>query len=173
MFIPIFSVLAVATTIAVAYFFAQSHSLNKRLVVSALTSLVGVGAVFGGFQIAWKYSYDDALTFTEYWNGYETGVNFKDVQCYRDGSCVRKYDCDPYQVPVVKVRTTTDSQGNTKTETYTELETHYHSCPYSNVETSYYLDTSLGTMAIATNVMTGTPFRAGTPIPGGQQTAPV
>lgn len=71
------------------------------------------------------------------------------VPCERDGSCSNTYSCDPYQVTVTKTRTVyagTDSNGNSqyRTETYTEEETRYHSCPYATEEFDYWVQADFG-----------------------------
>lgn len=108
----------------------------------------------------------DQQSFHEYWNGFETNAYQRDVTCLRDGVCVHTYDCDPYIV--VEIEYYTDSEG--KSQSRPVQRTKYHSCPYSQQETSYYVDTTLRSFAIATNLMTGDPYRMGKPIPGGKVT---
>lgn len=111
---------------------------------------------------------NDELTFKEFWNGSELLAEFSEQTCERDGYCENTYDCDPY--PVTRIVSSTDSKGNTTTETVTDI--HYHSCPYSVQETQYMVDTTLGNYLIGEAQMTGTPFRGSVNIPGGQVVTP-
>lgn len=90
-----------------------------------------------------------AMTYHEYWSGLEEKASVKTITCERDGSCRHTYDCDHYTVTVTKTRSVPagrDSNGNTKyrTETYTEQEDRYHSCPYVEAEYTYTVEDTMG-----------------------------
>lgn len=147
------------------------------LKINFLPALITGILVIGGinplvYHLGSEISKDQASTFKEYWNGFETAANRSDRSCTRDGSCSHTYDCDPYTERVRKSRTVTDSKGKSKTEYYYENETRYHSCPYSTQESTFTVDTTVQSFTIASNVMTGSEYRFGRGIPGGIQGAP-
>lgn len=99
------------------------------------------------------------------------------VPCDRDGSCSNEYNCDPYEVTVTKTRTVyagSDSKGNAqyRTETYTEQETRYHSCPYATEEFNYWLVADFGYKKERDDIYSGAfsenpvEWRAGGGLPG-------
>ena len=61
-------------------------------------------------MIGTKLAYDNAVTYNEFWGGYETQAVWIKTECYRDGPCIREYDCDPYQVYVVDRAAYTDDK---------------------------------------------------------------
>lgn len=163
-------VAGLATVVALA---AVMYVLKINLLPALVAGIIvisGINPLI--YHIGSEISKDQASTFNEYWNGYETAASKSDRACTRDGSCAHTYNCDPYQERVRKTRTVTDSKGNSKQETYYVEETRYHSCPYSTQETSFYIDTTVDTFTIASNVMTGSEYRFGVGIPGGTQGAP-
>lgn len=85
----------------------------------------------------------DLTNYNEWWSGTEMRAWMDTITCTKDGPCIHEYDCDPYQVPVTKTRTVTDSKGNSKTETYVEYETRWHECPYVSHEYSYYVSDTM------------------------------
>lgn len=91
--------------------------------------------------IGWEVARGNLVEFNEYWNGWEVRVVKEDIVCTKDGSCYYEYDCDPYLVPVT-YSCNCDSKGNCST--CVRLETHYHSCPYVDVESHYSIETTLG-----------------------------
>lgn len=157
-----------------ALFVAAIIYINNIKIIPML--LVGVIVAFGlnplVYNVGENIAQTSASKFNEYWNGFETASNLSEITCTRDGSCRNTYQCDPYQVTVTRTRTVTDSEGKSRTETYQEQETRYHDCPYSQQETSYYVDSTIDNFTIASSVMTGEPFRMMKSIPGGKQTAP-
>lgn len=113
-------------------------SLAASLIVAPLVT-------WAGFAIARS----SAVTYNEYYSGFEKTAVEKITRCERDGSCRYEYDCDPYQVAVTKTRSVyagTDSKGNAqyRTETYVEMETHYHRCPYVKTEHTFEVTDTLG-----------------------------
>jgi hypothetical protein len=116
------------------------------------------------YAISTSIAKNNDQTFNEYWNGFETATRLDVQGCERDGSCRNTYSCDPYTV--VEIEFYTDSEGKSQSRMVTR--TKYHSCPYSSEETSYYVDTTLGSYTIGSNLMTGTPYRGGMGIPQGQ-----
>lgn len=147
------------------------------LKINFLPALIAGIIVIGGinplvYHVGSEISKEQATTFNEYWNGYETAATRNDRTCTRDGSCANTYQCDPHTERVRKTRTVTDSKGKSKTESYYVEETQWHSCPYSTQESSFNIETTVQSFSIASNVMTGAPYRLGTGMPGGTQGAP-
>ena len=159
----------IATVVIVAAIFVGWKFFEMNLTVMAITAVVALLMPLPIYAIATTVAKNEKQTYHEYWNGYEVAATFETTTCYRDGACTNEYDCDPYtEVYYVSVPDA-DGEGS-----HQEMRTRtvYHDCPYSNEETSYYVDTTLGNYGIAHNLMTGTQFRAGNPIPGGQVTEP-
>ncbi len=107
--------------------------------------------------------------YQEFWNGSIVSATSSETPCTRDGSCIRVYNCDPYQVAVTKSRSVSDGKGGTRSETYVEYETRYHRCPYATAEHSYFLADNLGrTITIAQNIFAESPqeWRGGKGFPG-------
>lgn len=163
--VGIWVVIGMPTTVRDSVF--KNHWLPTIIAVAVLVALP-----FGTFGIGTAVAKTDATTFYEYWSGYETSADSKTIQCTRDGGCANTYSCDPYTVTEIRTRVVSDGNGGTKTETYTEQVTKYHSCPYSTQETTYTVANTLGTHTVAANLMTGEQWRAGRTIPGGTQSAP-
>lgn len=149
----IYCILAVlAAGIAAKYFFDFMEDPLLKITWteftagSVLCSIVLVPlTTWAGFSFARA----DRVSYNEYYSGFEKQAVEKVTKCERDGSCRYEYDCDPYQVPVTKTRTVfagTDSKGNAqyRTETYVEIETRYHSCPYVDREHTFEITTTLG-----------------------------
>lgn len=128
------------------------------IVVAPLTAVVGT-----------KVARANLLRYDEFWGGYEVAAHRTTNPCSRDGSCAHEYQCDPYQVLVTKTRSVSDGKGGTRSETYTEMETRYHSCPYATEEWSFTLETTLGGYTISSHGFSDHPveWRAGSGIPGG------
>ncbi|MFS0885121.1 hypothetical protein [Aeromicrobium sp. 179-A 4D2 NHS] len=110
-----------------------------------------VGAIALSFVIVpattaagYAMSRNSAMTYNEWWGGVEKTADVKKVTCRYDGWGCRTYDCDSYVVAVTKTRTTYDSKGNSRTETYTDYETRWHSCPYAKHEYHYTITDTLG-----------------------------
>lgn len=93
-------------------------------------------------MIGTKMAYDNAVTFNEFWGGYEKQAVWIKTECYRDGPCVHEYDCDPYQVKVVDRAAYTDDKGNYHPEQY-HYETRYHDCPYTTEEWTFVITSTL------------------------------
>lgn len=164
-YILIAAVVSIALAVAAKFLVGRSW-LQAGAFAAATALLINPLTYVIGMQIAKQ----DAVTFREYWNGYEAAADTENITCTRDGSCRNEYNCDPYTVLVTKTRSVSDGKGGTKTETYTETETRYHRCPYSTQETTYTVSTTLGdTYTIASHLMTGPQWRERA-IPGGQVT---
>lgn len=134
----------------------------------SIAILAAMLAPWGVYSITAAVAKNDDQTFSEYWNGSESSVSATPVQCSRDGFCKHNYDCDPYTV--THVETSTDSKGKTSTRIVTTTE--YHHCPYSNEETDFIINTTVGPFTAGSAVMTGDKFRGDREIPGGRQSAP-
>lgn len=120
------------------------------------------------YAITAAISKNDQQTFHEYWNGYETAATSQAVTCERDGSCRNTFQCDPYTT--VEIEYYTDAEGKQQSRMVTK--THYHSCPYSVEETTYFVDSTVESFVIASSLMTGSQYRQGHAIPGGQVSSP-
>jgi hypothetical protein len=135
---------------------------------------LGLVLVFGlnplTYHVGSEIAKDQATTFNEYWNGFETEAVRDDTACYRDGNCRHTYDCDPYTVTVTKTRSVPDGKGGTKSEDYPDTETRYHSCPISKQETDFIVRSTVDDFTVSANVMTGDQFRWERSIPGGKVT---
>lgn len=141
---------------------------TPHITVLAVTVLCSLLAPWGVYSATAAIAKANDQTFYEFWNGSESSVSTKVVKCEKDGSCSHEYDCDPEQV--TKVETYTDEKGNPKTRIVTE--TVYHSCPYAQEETDFYINTTLGTFTAGDSLMTGEKYRGNKEIPGGRQQAP-
>lgn len=166
--------LLVAGIIALAAVAAIVFFLKIKIIPAVVIGLV---VIFGlnplTYNVGSEIAKDQASTFNEYWNGFETAALKSERTCSYNGSCFHTYDCDPYQVPVTHYRSVSDGKGGTRQEPYIVMETRYNSCPYSKQETSYYVDSTVDKFTIASNVMTGEEFRPyERRIPGGRQGAP-
>lgn len=139
-----------------------------HLTVLTVTILAALLAPWGVYSATAAISKNDDQTFYEYWNGSEVSATSSTMHCERDGGCQHHYDCDPYLVTTIE--TYTDSKGNSKSRPVTKTE--YHSCPYSVEETTYKINTTIGSFAAGDSLMTGSEFRAFKNIPGGRQSAP-
>lgn len=169
MYMTLISIAAALVSLAV-WKVLGSPSLKQWKMAAFLAALTSalVGSGFAVISVGTLIGQNSALTFKEYWNGYETSTYSQARECTRDGNCAHTYSCDPYEV--VETETYTDSKGNLQTRTV--IRTHWHQCPISTQETSYYIGTTLGDITVASNLMTGDEWRAGEAIPGGKQTAP-
>lgn len=120
---------------------AQQVTWTEFAVTSVvLGGLLVPGAVLGGNALAKS----NLLTFEEFWSGYETAADWDTVRCEKNGRCRHTYRCDRHTVMVTRTRTVPDGNGGTRTETYTDWETRYHSCPYTTEEWTFTVATSLG-----------------------------
>lgn len=146
------------------------YKVNNQLHVTSLSVAIVIAllAPWGVYSITAAISKDNDQTFYEYWNGSESSTSAIPMQCTRDGGCKHTYDCDPYLV--TRVVTSTDSKGKTSSHIVTSTE--YHHCPYSNQETTYIINTTVGSFTAGDALMTGEQFRGNMQIPGGKQTAP-
>lgn len=114
-------------------------------IVMAIISLL---AAPGSAKLGWELAKSNKIAYHEYWNGWEMKAVARPIKCERDGSCQHDYDCDPYEVQV-SYSCNCDNKGNC--DTCWRSETHYHSCPYVDVETDYVVETTLGDYLIAGN----------------------
>lgn len=140
--------------LATGIFAFQTWTVLKHAIAVTLTAvflMTSVGVSYATWSVGTTIDRNSTLKYKEFWNGFETEAKAESIECRRDGRCMHTYDCDPYQVLV----TDTDSDG----DTYTKMETRYHSCPYSKEETTYSVDTTLGHFVYAAGVLTGEPFR--------------
>lgn len=115
-----------------------------------------------------KMAFDNAVTYEEFWSGYEIDAVWIRTQCHRDGDCIREYDCDPYQVYVVDRSAYTDSDGKFHPE-QGHYETRYHDCPYTTEEWTFKVRTTLGDYIIASHNLPTNPdqhrWRSGKRVP--------
>lgn len=133
---------------------------------------LAIGGVVCALVIAWpvvhigtKLAQANAATYKEYWSGYEAVAFTETYNCFKysdesfsGDSCAHHYDCDPYDVPKTRVVTYTDANGDTQTRIETYTETHWHHCPESKIERSYFVDTTLGEYTIAAHLLPPHPY---------------
>lgn len=137
-----------------------------------------------------KQARASTMSYNEYWNGWEKTADVATTNCTRDGSCRHTYECDPYlaqeqytvQVPysATESYSVSDGKGGTsyrtrtvtkyRTEYRTRTVTRYHQCPYSKVEHTYTVSTTLGdTYTLGDHWMPANPqefrYRAFTAVP--------
>jgi hypothetical protein len=165
--------LLIAGVITAVVVFVGKFLLKINLIpVLMAFTLVAFGVNPLTYHVGSEIAKDQASTFNEYWNGFETAATKTVRECTYNGSCSHTYDCDPYTVYVPV--TTTDSKGNSTTTM--QPETRYNSCPVSTQESSYYISSTVdkkNPFVVAANLMTGPEFRAyERRIPGGQQGDP-
>jgi hypothetical protein len=143
---------------------------NSRVhfTILSVTILAALLVPWGVYSITAAVAKNDDQTFYEYWNGSEVSTSSSDVRCEKNGRCKHYYDCDPHLV--TSTETYTDEKGNMKTRQVTKTE--YDSCPYSQVETTYKIDTTIGSFTAGDSLMTGAEFRSFKNIPGGRQSPP-
>jgi hypothetical protein len=116
----------------------NSHEFVIGTVVASLVVVPLVTVV--GFSVA----KNSAMTYKEFYNGFEASATVNETECTRDGSCHYEYNCDPYQVPETRTRTVSDGKGGTRTQSYTVMVTKYHDCPYATKEFNHYVSDTLG-----------------------------
>lgn len=145
--------LSVFTIVAVCVFMFTKFDPLPFIAAIFVGTLLSVGTYAVGFNVA----QNEAQTYNEYWDGFETGVVTDVTECNRDGSCVNEYQCDPYTV--MESETYYDSDGKSHTRMVTK--TKYHDCPYSTEETSFFISTTIGDFTAASHLMTGSEWRAG------------
>jgi hypothetical protein len=148
--------------------FLAKGKFGPNVTALAATIVFALLAPWGVYSITEAVAKENDQTFYEFWNGSESAVSTKVVQCDRDGSCKHEYQCDPYTV--VEMESYTDKDGNPKSRPVTK--TKYHDCPYSKEETDFIISTTLGSFSAGDNLMTGEKFRGNKEIPGGRQQAP-
>lgn len=167
--------LVIAVSLVVIYRYSSwfdDWSKGAVVCLVAVVTISGATSTLVSTHVGVQISIDEQLTYKEFWNGYEKNALSKNQTCTRDGFCKHTYECDPYVVIVTRTVSSVDSKGQTTTRTESVPETRWHSCPYSKQETSYAVDTTLGKFSYGDNLMTGEPYRADHPIPGGQQSDP-
>lgn len=129
-------------------------------------AIICIPLVPGTVYVGWSMAKQNAITFNEYWNGWETKTVRNDIICQRDGSCGHSYSCDPY---IVMVPYTCNCNSKGVCSTCVRPETIYHSCPYVDVETNYSVQTTLGDYVIDDHRFPDSPqshrWRAGKTIP--------
>lgn len=130
---------------------------------------LAVGAVVCAVLIAWpvvhigtKLAQASAVTFKEYWSGYELETTTHTDQCHKysdqsfGDSCSHHYRCDPYIVTRIVTVPNSDGKG---THTETRSESHWHYCPESKIEISYYVGTTLGQYTIGSHLLPPNPYQ--------------
>lgn len=154
--------------IAAGCIFLVKSKTDAHFTVLSVAILAALLAPWGVYSITATIAKNDDQTFYEYWNGSEVSVSASDVRCDKNGRCKHNYDCDPHTV--ISTETYTDEKGNMKTRQVTKTE--YDSCPYSQVETTYKIETTIGSFTAGDSLMTGEEYRGHKAIPGGRQSAP-
>jgi hypothetical protein len=81
--------------------------------------------------IGFEWAKNSQQTYNELYVGYEARARVEDTPCEKDGDCIHTFECE------VREWTTTDEDGKeTKHRTS-------HQCPYSDLEQTYYIDTTI------------------------------
>lgn len=145
---------AAGAGLAVKYFLDRSGSMQeitwKEFVISLLVIALVVTPIV--LKVGWDAAKENQLTFHENWNGWELEAIQQEIFCYKDGPCWHDYSCEPYQQ--IHYYETCDDDGCTTHYYYT---TEYHSCPYTEVETTYVVKTTLGDYTIAQHQLPSNP----------------
>lgn len=166
---------------AIVWYVMYKTQIKFPTLAGSVVVMVIVSAIFipTSYSVTKSFAQNSAVgNYKEYWNGWEKSAVKSDVKCTRDGSCVNEYKCDREEKTewVTKWKSVPDGKGGSKQESYQVQETKviYHDCPYSKVETSYYVNTSASKapIMIAGDVMTGEEWRPSKDIPGGRQGDP-
>ncbi len=118
----------------------------------AATPVLAVLVAWAG----WSMARHSNMTFSEYWNGWETAAVKTSIICKEDGRCRWDYDCHPY---IVMVSYSCNCDKNNNCSTCYRPETRYHSCPYVAQEYNYSVQSTLGSFQIASNVFPDDPQR--------------
>lgn len=101
-----------------------------------------------------QLAFQNAVTYNEFWNGWEKKANCIKIDCYRDGPCHHEYQCDPYTVQVPYDCSYYVGSGKDRrrvSKTCYRTETRYHDCPYTTHEYTYTVDTTIGDYTIASH----------------------
>jgi hypothetical protein len=131
-----------------------------------LVLVLGLGTAWVGYKIAYSHN----VTYNEFWGGYELKAYPVTYQChespkiegnYDTGGCTNYYEADEfsYQVWVHSESCTTDSKGNQHCVDTSHWETRwqYRRVPYTDTETSWMVETSLGTYTIGDHWLPANP----------------
>ena len=116
------------------------------------STIMAVVVIPATVKIGWEMAVASQLSYHQYLNGWETAATNEITTCTRDGPCRYEYDCDPYIVMVPYECGHYSGSGENRhyvSQTCHRPETRYHSCPYVDYETSYFVNTTLGTYTIA------------------------
>ena len=130
---------------------------TRWIIVGLAAVLITFGVTPATVAIGENVARAAASTYNEYYNGYELAATDSVTTCYRDGSCSNTYQCDEYTTYTTEYDH--DSKGNI-TGSHQVAHYHYHDCPQSTQETSYYVNTTLGQYTIAAHQMTGRRWRS-------------
>lgn len=122
----------------------QEQITNSEFLIGVLVIILVIAPLVGYF--GWELARANQVTYNEYWNGWETAAERTDYRCTEDGPCNWTYDCHPYLVYVHRSCTNSNGKGTHECGGY---ETRYHQCPYVNIESTYNVDTTLGSYTIS------------------------
>ena len=112
--------------------------------------LIGPIIVLIVTAIGWKVAFAQAVSFDEYYNGWEKEALVSVDTCSMDGSCSNTYSCEKYTVSV-PYKCSCDKDGNNCSTCYRD-EDRWHSCPYFPEEKDYTINDTLGqTFTIGAN----------------------
>lgn len=123
--------------------------------------VAGIVMVFalalGTSWIGYKIAVSNVVTYNEFWGGFELKAYPVVYQCHESaesegnhdtGGCTNTYHADEfsYQVWVSSQECTTDSKGKQTCRDTSHWETHwqYRDVPYTDTETDWMVDTTLG-----------------------------
>lgn len=123
---------------------------------------------WAGFAIA----YSNAVTYQEFWNGYELVAQWDKTKCERDGWCQHSYNCDPYQVPYDCSYYTGSGKDRRRVQ-QTCHRTEYHHCPYTTEEWTFIVKSTVGDFTIASHNLPTNPdshrWRSYVAVPSGYE----
>lgn len=157
-------VIALAAGLAIKYVLPMFATNGEQItwIEFAVGAVIIAVLVVPGVSMAGAHmAKASKLSYKEFWSGYEAKATTQTYHCFKysddsfsSDSCDHHYRCDPYTV--VKTRTVDDGNGKSHTETYTE--THWHHCPETTQEISYFVDTTVGNFTIGDHLLPPNPY---------------
>ncbi len=124
----------------------KEYGINSAVMLCIVIPLTA----WGGREL----SFQNLVSYNEFWNGWEQQAVVEETTCHRDGACHHYYNCDPYTVQVPYDCSYTTGSGKNQrrvSKTCYRTETRYHHCPYTKTEYSYTVNTTLGEYLIASH----------------------
>ncbi len=114
--------------------------------------------------IGYRVAVNNNLTYHEFWGGFEVNVSQQVYYCHESntdggstGGCAHYYNGDSYQVWVQSESCHTDKKGREHCHDTSHWETRYRQIPYTSIETSYIVNTTLGDFTIGSHWLPSDP----------------